>query len=172
LRSTAPSTSPPNDSGSTRTTSYGSFGANWATKYLGRADALGGRLAHHFHPGFAFMYELLGMSAKRFEDRYAAAIMKSVSAADREVLADETVMKVFLASSRESFRHGADGLVADATMLNEAWPFDMTRVQRPVHLWQGDADDLVPEIINKTVAEKTPGAVWPTAGRSYGVVKG
>ncbi len=139
---------------------YGTFGANWAAKYLSSADALGGRLALHFHPGFTLMYELLGMSAKHFEDSYAKAIVKSVCAADREVLADDAVMKAFLAAGRECFRDGAGGLVVDATLLYEAWPFDMTAVTRPVHFWQGSADTLVPEVINRTVADKTPGAVW------------
>ncbi|GCE44638.1 Hydrolase, alpha/beta hydrolase fold family [Rhodococcus wratislaviensis] len=139
---------------------YGTFGPNWAAKYLSSVDALGGRLALHFHPGFTLMYELLGMSATHFEDRYGQAITKSACAADREVLADEDVLTTFLKASRECFRHGADGLVADATMLYEGWPFDMTKVTRPVHFWQGSADTLVPEIINKTVADRTPGAVW------------
>lgn len=144
--------------------SYGTFGANWSAKYLSSVDALGGRLALHFQPGFKLMYEVLGMSAKHFGDRYATAIKKSVNAADREVLADEEVMASFLRASRECFRHGADGLVVDATMLYEAWPFDMATVKRPVHFWQGDADTLVPEIINKTVADRTPGAIWHPIG--------
>ncbi len=62
----------------------------------------------------------------------------------------------------------ADGLVADATLLYEAWPFDMTKVTRPVHFWQGSDDTLVPEVINKTVADKTPGAVWhPISGGGH-----
>lgn len=139
---------------------YGTFGANWAAKYLSSQDALGGRLALHFHPGFKLMYELLGMSAKHFGDRYGKAIIKMASPADREVLADEEVLALFLAASRECFRHGVDGLVVDATLLYQAWPFDVTTVTRPVHFWQGSADTLVPEVINKTVADKTPGAVW------------
>jgi pimeloyl-ACP methyl ester carboxylesterase len=147
---------------------YGTFGANWAAKYLSSVDALGGRLALHFHPGFTLMYELVGMSAKHFGDRYADAIVKSVSAADRDVLADESVLDTFLAASRECFRYGADGLVVDATMLYEAWPFDMTTVQRPVHFWQGSDDTLVPEAINETVAGKTPGAIWrPVRGGGH-----
>lgn len=147
---------------------YGTFGANWAARYLSSADALGGRLALHLHPGFKLMYELLGLSAKRFGDRYATAIMKSVSAADREVLADDEVLASFLAASRECFRHGADGLVVDATLLYEAWPFDITEVTRPVHFWQGSDDTLVPEIINRTVADRTPGAVWhPVSGGGH-----
>lgn len=54
------------------------------------------------------------------------------------------------------------------TMLYKAWPFDVTKVTRPVHFWQGSADTLVPEIINKTVADKTPGAVWhPISGGGH-----
>ncbi|MDT5285872.1 MAG: hypothetical protein QOF88_761, partial [Mycobacterium sp.] len=126
-------------------------------------DALGGRLALHLHPGFKLMYELLGLSAKHFEDSYAKAITKTVSAADREVLADEEVMQSFLDASRECFRHGAD----DATMLYEAWPFDMTSVTRLVHFGRDD-DTLVPEAINKTVADQTPGAIWhPISGGGH-----
>ncbi|SEK35812.1 alpha/beta fold hydrolase [Rhodococcus maanshanensis] len=147
---------------------YGTFGANWAAKYLSSVDALGGRLALHFHPGFTLMYELLGMSATHFEDRYAKAITKSVGAADREVLAGEEVLGLFLGASRECFRQGAGGLVVDATMLYVAWPFDMTDVARPVHFWQGSADTLVPEVINKTVADRTPGAIWhPISGGGH-----
>jgi pimeloyl-ACP methyl ester carboxylesterase len=148
--------------------SYGTFGANWAAKDLSRADALGGRLALHFHPGFKLMYELLGMSAVHFENSYATALKKAVNAADRVVLDDEQVMTLFLAASRECFRQGADGLVVDATLLYETWPFDMTKVERPVHFWQGSADTLVPEIINQTVAEKTPGGIWhPISGGGH-----
>jgi len=140
--------------------SYGTFGANWAARYLSTVDGLGGRLALHFHPGFTLMYELLGMTAKHFADRYARAISESVAAADRDVLADDETSTLFLAAGRECFRHGADGLVVDATMLYEAWPFDVATVTRPIHFWQGDADTLVPEVINKTVVERTPGAIW------------
>lgn len=148
--------------------SYGTFGANWAAKHRSRVDALGGRLALHFRPGFKLMYGVLGVSAKHFENRYAKAITKSVNAADRAVLADDEVMASFLATSRECFRRGAEGLVVDATILYEAWPFDLTQVQRPIHFWQGTSDTLVPEVINKAVADRTPGAIWhPISGRGH-----
>lgn len=140
--------------------SYGTFGANWAVKYQSSVDALGGRLALHFHPGFRLMYELLELSATRFETSYLQALKKSIGVSDQEVLSDEEVCRSFLDASRECFRHGAEGLVADATMLYEAWPFDMTTVTRQVHFWQGSDDKLVPEPINKTVADKTPGSIW------------
>lgn len=140
--------------------SYGAFGANWALKYLSGADAVGGRLALHFHPGFTLMYEVLGMSVKHFDDGYSKAIVKSVCASDREVLADASVMSTFLEASRECFRQGSDGLVVDATLLYEAWPFDVAKICRPVHLWQGTADTLVPAGINDDVARAMSGAIW------------
>ena len=106
--------------------------------------------------------------AALLEESYGKTLRKAVGSADRQVLADEAVMKPFLAASSECFRQGADGLVVDATLLYEAWPFDMTKVQRPVHFWQGSADTLVPEAINKTVADKTPGAIWhPVSGGGH-----
>jgi pimeloyl-ACP methyl ester carboxylesterase len=148
--------------------SFGTFGTNWAAKYQDSADRLGGRLALHFPSGFKLMYELIGLTAKHFEKSYGKAIMKSVNTADREVLADEEVMKLFLAASKECFRQGAEGLVVDAKILYEAWPFDMTEVTRPVHFWQGTDDTLIRETINKEVAEKTPGGVWhPISGGGH-----
>jgi pimeloyl-ACP methyl ester carboxylesterase len=140
--------------------SYGTFGANWAARYQSSVDVLGGRLALHFHPGFRLMYELLGLSATRFEASYLQALKKSIGVSDQEVLSDEGVCQSFLEASRECFRQGAEGLVADATMLYEAWAFDLTTVTRPVHFWQGTDDKLLPEPINRTVADRTPGAIW------------
>ena len=152
---------------------YGTFGAGWAAQHLGSLDALGGRMALHFRPGFKLMYELLGLSATHFEQSYGKAILKAVNAADRQVLADEEVMRMFLAASRECFRQGADGLVVDATLLYESWPFDMAQVKRPVHFWQGTADTLVPEVINRTVAERTPAAIWhPIEGGGHFIALG
>lgn len=140
--------------------SYGTFGANWAATYQSSVDALGGRLALHFHPGFKLMYQLLGLTATRFEASYLKALKTSIGVSDQEVLSDEQVCQSFLEASRECFRQGAEGLVTDATMLYDAWPFDMTTVTRPVHFWQGTDDQLVPEPINRTVADRTPGALW------------
>jgi len=140
--------------------SYGTFGANWAAAYQSSVDALGGRRALHLQPGFRLMYELLGLSATRFEASYLQALKKSIGVSDQEVLADPAVCQLFLEASRECFRQGAEALVVDATLLYDAWPFDMTTVSRPVHFWQGTDDKLVPEAINRLVADRTPGAIW------------
>ncbi len=97
----------------------------------------------------------------RFDASYLQALKKSIDVSHEEVLSGEGVCQSFLEASRKCFRQGAEGLVADATMLDVAWPFERTTMTRPVHVWQGMDDKLVPEPINRTVADQTPAAIWP-----------
>lgn len=147
---------------------YGTFGANWVAPYLNKADAIGGWLAMHFRPGFAAMYAMLGLYATKFPKQYGTTIMKAVCRADQNVLKRPGVMDFFVKDAVECFRQGSAGLVIDAELLYQEWAFDVTKIERPVHFWQGLADNLVPPIINKTVAERTPGAIWhPVDGEGH-----
>jgi len=140
--------------------SYGAFGTNWAAKHLSAADAMGGFLALHFRPGFQLMYELIDITATRFPEQYKKALLKACCPADLAALADADVLDAIVEAGRECFRQGAEGLVTDARMLYQQWPFDVTAIRRPVHLWQGSADTFVPYAINKPLGERMPGAVW------------
>jgi pimeloyl-ACP methyl ester carboxylesterase len=140
--------------------SYGAFGANWAADQLSKADALGGFLALHFRPGFQLMYDLVDVTATHFRKQYMQTLVKAGCPADRAVLADPQVLELIAEASQECFRQGAHGLVGDARMLYEQWPFDVAAIRRPVHMWQGTADTLVPETVNRAVGEQMPGAVW------------
>nr|WP_234712958.1 alpha/beta hydrolase [Mycolicibacterium komanii]CRL76826.1 alpha/beta hydrolase [Mycolicibacterium komanii] len=73
----------------------------------------------------------------------------------------------------ECFVHGSTGLVRDAELLYRRWNFDLSRIDRPVHLWQGLDDRLVPDPINKAVSDAMPGAVWhPVDGAGHFVAIG
>lgn len=153
--------------------SYGAFGDNSAAQYLSRIDALGGALALRFTPGFRLMYALLGLSAKRFRGSFVKQIRNTASAYDRRLLADPEIAKNFADTCAECFAHGSDGLVRDAQLLYRRWAFDVKDIERPVHLWQGLDDALVPDPINKAVADAMPGAVWhPVDGAGHFVAVG
>lgn len=146
---------------------YGAFGDNWAADHLSMADALGGTLALRFRPGFKAMYAGIGITAKHFRGAFADQLRKSVNDYDRDVLADQKIMEGMLDAFAECFANGSDGLVVDAELLYHRWAFDVSAIDRPVHVWQGTADTLVPPYINRTVAERMSGAVWhevPGAG--------
>ena len=64
-------------------------------------------------------------------------------------------------------------MVRDAELLYRSWAFDVRQIDRPVHMWQGLDDHLVPDPINKAVADAMPGAVWhPVEGAGHFVAVG
>ncbi len=140
--------------------SYGAFGDNWAADQLSKADAMGGTLALRFKPGFRLMYAALGLTAKRFRKSYVEQLRKAVNDYDRQILLRPEVEIAFADTSAECFAHGSDGLVRDSECLYRRWAFDVTKIEHPVHMWQGTDDRLVPASINKTVADRMPGALW------------
>ena len=153
--------------------SYGAFGDNSAAKYLSRIDALGGFLALHFEPGFRLMYASLGLTAEHFRQSYIKALLKAVNDADRQILSRPGVEDAFCAASAECFAQGSDGLVKDSELLYRHWTFDVSQIRRPVHMWQGLADTLVPAPINTEVADRMPGSIWhPVAGAGHFVAIG
>ncbi len=153
--------------------SYGAFGDNSAAQYLSNIDALGGTLALRFKPGFRLMYAALGLTAKRFRNSFSKQICNSVNEYDRQILLRPEIGKGFADSCAECFAHGSDGLVRDAELLYRRWAFDVRNIERPVHLWQGLDDLLVPDPINKAVADAMPGAVWhPVEGAGHFVAVG
>jgi pimeloyl-ACP methyl ester carboxylesterase len=153
--------------------SYGTFGDNWAAKYLSKADALGGFLALHFEPGFRLMYAALGITAEHFRGTFAKQVRKAVNDYDRQVLLQPDFETAFYDSCAECFAQGSDGLIRDAELLYRSWAFDVRKIERPVHMWQGLDDLLVPDPINKQVADQMPGAVWhPVEGAGHFVAVG
>ena len=140
--------------------SYGAFGDNSAAQYLSKIDALGGSLVLRFKPGFRLMYAALGLTAKRFRTSFVKQIRDNVSEYDRKLLLQPEIATGFGDSCAECFAHGSDGLVRDAELLYRRWAFDVKKIERPVHLWQGLDDALVPDPINKAVADAMPGTVW------------
>jgi pimeloyl-ACP methyl ester carboxylesterase len=140
--------------------SYGTFGDNWAADHLAKADALGGTLALRFKPGFHLMYATLGITAKHFRASFIKQLCKTVNDYDRRIVLQPENETALSDEFAECFGHGSAGLVRDAELLYRSWAFDVSTIERPVHMWQGTDDLLVPAAINKQVADRMPGAVW------------
>ena len=139
----------------------------------GSYGAFGGALALRFTPGFRLMYAALGLSAKWFQSSFVKQIRNNLSECDQRLLADPQIAKGFGDACAECFAHGSDGLVRDAELLYRRWAFDVKAIQRPVHLWQGTDDALVPDPINRAVADAMPGTVWhPVEGAGHFVAIG
>lgn len=140
--------------------SYGSVGSSWPAAFADPADTLGGRVALHFDPDFTLMYDLLGLTQQTFTKRFRDEFWQSACPADRAFLDDHHLQDQFMSAAHECFRQGVDGLVLDAKLLHEPWPFNIEHITRPVHFWQGSDDCLVSEAINRKVASRMPAGVW------------
>jgi pimeloyl-ACP methyl ester carboxylesterase len=153
--------------------SYGTFGDNWAADRLSKADAFGGTLALRLRPGFRLMYATLGIAARHFRRTFVKQLRKSVNDYDRQILLRPDLETAFCDACAECFAQGSAGLVRDAELVYRSWAFDVTAIQRRVHMWQGTDDRLVVASINKTVADRLPGAVWhPVEGAGHFVAVG
>ena len=153
--------------------SYGAFGDNSAAQYLSKIDALGGTLALRFTPGFRLMYAALGFTAKHFPSSFVKQVRGTLNDYDQQILLRPDVATGFGETCAECFAHGSHGLVRDAELLYRHWAFDVAGIQRPVHMWQGLDDTLVPDPINKAVADAMPGSVWhPVDGAGHFIAVG
>jgi pimeloyl-ACP methyl ester carboxylesterase len=153
--------------------SYGTFGDNWAADHLSKVDAMGGFLALHFEPDFRRMYAAIGITTERFRGTYIRQLLKAVNDYDRQVLLRPGFATALCEASAECFAQGSEGLVRDSDLLYRRWAFDVTTIERRVHMWQGLDDRLVPASINEALAERMPGAVWhPVEGAGHFVAVG
>ena len=139
---------------------YGTFGNMWAAKFMDKIDAVGGQLALHHRLAFHLMYEILALDATHFRKSYIKTIIKTVNEYDAKLLSDPGIAEAFADMSAECFAQGSEPLVEDSELLYHQWAFDVTRIERPVHMWQGTEDRLVPYPINKEISDRMPGSVW------------
>jgi pimeloyl-ACP methyl ester carboxylesterase len=119
------------------------------------------------------MYATLGIAAKYFRAAFVKQVRKAVNDYDRQILLQPDFAAAFSKSCAECFAQGSGGLVRDSELLYRSWAFDVTKIERRVHMWQGTDDRLVAPSINKAVADRMPGAVWhPVEGAGHFVAIG
>jgi pimeloyl-ACP methyl ester carboxylesterase len=76
----------------------------------------------------------------------------------------KTLMAFFIEASRQ----GPAAPLEDYRLLGSDWGFRLTDITRPVHLWQGDADQMVPLHHAEWMASQLPNAtVHRLAGEGH-----
>lgn len=93
---------------------------------------------------------LLAMRERYAERRYA-----NVPRERAAISAD--FMRHMLANWREAVRGSLGGLLSDARIYGEAWPFELGAIRVPVHLWHGEDDAVVPVGVGRHYAAHVPG---------------
>jgi pimeloyl-ACP methyl ester carboxylesterase len=77
-------------------------------------------------------------------------------ASDRTVRENAAWRTMELANLREAYRQGAHGHAWEGRMLTRPWGFHLGAITLRVHLWQGEADVLVPPTMGQYLAATLP----------------
>lgn len=80
-----------------------------------------------------------------------------IGKADKEVLAGD-LAEDMAAEMRRALVHGFDGWIDDDMAFVQEWGFDLSAINVPVHLWQGDEDFMVPHSHSRWLASRIPTA--------------
>ncbi len=67
------------------------------------------------------------------------------------------------AGIRRALEHGFDGWIDDDLAFTQPWGFDVATIRRPVRIWQGEVDRLVPWAHGQWLADRIPGARFTLA---------
>lgn len=76
---------------------------------------------------------------------------------DAGILDKPGVREVMAAMTREAFRTGAGGGIADMTVFAQPWRLDYSTITAPAMLWQGTSDRIVPVAAALYLARLIPG---------------
>ena len=90
-------------------------------------------------------------------DKVAASFGDLASAVDQAALTGMYAEWV-AAGFRQSVRHGVWGWFDDDMAFLRPWGFDLAAIQRPVAIWQGAQDRMVPFAHGRWLAAHIPGA--------------
>lgn len=80
----------------------------------------------------------------------------NLSEADQAILDDPTYREIFLAELTEAVRPGSIGVTRDAAIEYNDWGFKPEEIVAHVHVFQGTADEEVPELFGRDLAERLP----------------
>jgi pimeloyl-ACP methyl ester carboxylesterase len=79
-----------------------------------------------------------------------------MSASDAEIVRRPEVREILKADIAEAFRQGSRGAAWDIVLLGRPWGFSLHEIETEVHLWQGEADTLVPPAMGRYQATQIP----------------
>lgn len=78
---------------------------------------------------------------------------------DKRVFADPEVRRMFQDDIQHGSRNYMQAAFLDAILFGRDWGFSLADVAVPIHLWYGDADNIVPVSHGEHIAAKLPQAV-------------
>jgi pimeloyl-ACP methyl ester carboxylesterase len=96
----------------------------------------------------------LGWCVRYFPSLFFTIMKRSVTAPDREALAQPGMQAHFTTVLQEAFRQGGRGPAWEALICYRPWGFDLADIPLPVHVWAGDQDIFVSNEMVEAMAQR------------------
>lgn len=100
----------------------------------------------------------LGWAAKNWQSLFFRLMKKSVSSADKHMLEDSNLLRIFKAMELEAFRQGSKGAAHEAYLAYGDWGFDISEIRIPTFIWLGREDIFVSPRMGLYMENKIPDA--------------
>ncbi len=135
---------------------------------VGNDRAKGGptELVRMLSPIFARTYRPMGAMMKGlirvltpYADQAIDLFARFMPPGDQLVFADKAVREMFADDLVIGSRKNMQALFLDAVVFGRHWGFELRDIDVPVHMWYGDADNIVPLEHGKFMAERIPNAM-------------
>jgi pimeloyl-ACP methyl ester carboxylesterase len=105
-------------------------------------------------------------------DRAVDLFASMMPPGDQRVFADPAIRQMFTEDLQRGSRQYMQAAFLDAILFGREWGFSLEAIQVPIHMWYGDADNIVPVEHGEHMAEKIPQAtlrVRPEEGHLGGL---
>jgi pimeloyl-ACP methyl ester carboxylesterase len=134
----------------------GPYGAPGVTAGMRWQNRVGFQLGARYPVLARLIMRSMARQVRRNPDRVVEAVAHAMSGADAETVRRPHVRRALAEDIGEAFRQGHLGAALDVVLLGRAWGFALRDVTVPVHLWQGEADVLVPPAMGRHMAAQLP----------------
>jgi pimeloyl-ACP methyl ester carboxylesterase len=115
------------------------------------------KLALHAPWAMRMSFAPLGWCARYWPRLFLSLMKSAVSPPDRAALRNEQLAEGLRRSELEAFRQGSRGGAHEALICYRPWDFDITTVNVPTHIWQGDQDIFVSQEMARYIQRSIPG---------------
>lgn len=87
-------------------------------------------------------------------DKAIGLFARTMPPGDQEIFADPVVRRMFLDDLLEGSRNNMQACLMDAILFGREWGFRLADISRPVYMFYGDADTVVPLAHGQFMAER------------------
>jgi pimeloyl-ACP methyl ester carboxylesterase len=134
----------------------GPYDVRGITRGMRWQNKVGFRLGSRFPALASVITRSMHRGITQDPQRTIDAIARAMSPADAEIIRRPEVRDLLIADITEAFRSGSGGAAWDIVVLGRPWGFSLREIAPEVHLWQGEADTLVPPAMGRYQASQIP----------------